>query len=79
MNDKTKATYLVTEDDIVKISTLFGQLENAIKELVRNRRLAAINNKQDAAEFDFQELASRTVYECTDDAQVKQLGLDDYF
>ena len=56
MNENTKATYLITEDDILKISTLFGQLESAVKELIRNRRLAAINNKQDAAEFYFYEL-----------------------
>jgi len=79
MNEKTKATYLVTEDDIVKISTLFGHLESAIKELVRNRRLASINNNLDAAEFDFYELASRSIYECAEDAQLKRLGLDDYF
>ena len=79
MSENTKATYLVTEDDILKISTLFGQLESALKELIRNRRLAAINNKQDAAEFYFYELTSRALYECDDDVEIKRLDLDEIF
>jgi len=76
MSENTKATYLVTEDDIMKISTLFGQLEGALKELIRNRQLAAISHRQDEAEFYFYELTSRALYECDDEVAVKQLNLD---
>lgn len=76
MDKKINATYLVTEDDLTKVTALFDQLQSTLKELIRNRQLAAINHSQDEAEFYFYELTSRALYECEDDLEIKQINLD---
>lgn len=79
MDKKNQATYLVSENDIMKISALFGQLESAIKERIRNREIAVITHDLNEAEIYFHELTSRTYYECDNDIETKRLDLDKIF
>jgi len=71
--------YIVTEDEILKISRLFGLLEDTIKELIRNRQMAAVRHDIDDAEMYFYEMTSRALDECEDGYEVKKLDLKTIF
>ena len=63
MDVKSKV-YRVGEDEIVRISYLFGCLENAIKEIIRHQ--ARSDDMPEIAEMTFYEEASRVFYERDD-------------
>lgn len=74
---KSPKIYAVSEDEIERISGLFGMLEDAVKELIRNSKA----NEQMAGmtELDFYESTSRTLYECDQGLEAKTIDLDSIF
>lgn len=56
--------YLVSEDDILKISTLIGCVENALKEVLRSRRINVSQCVDQFAEINLYKETSRILCEC---------------
>jgi hypothetical protein len=56
-------TYPVTESDLIKISKLFGCLEDAVKEMIRNK---GREYQDDIAEMYLYEMTSRALCENAD-------------
>lgn len=79
MGTEPKATYLVTEEEILKISKLFGCLEEAIKELIRRRQMACVKHDGDVAEMYLYEMTSRAIYDGEEDPEIKSLSLKNIF
>jgi len=73
MTLENKTTYIVTEDEIVKVSYLFGCLENAIKEIIRNRQMSVVKYNNFDAKYNLYEtigeMTSQVPYECEYDIE----------
>lgn len=61
--------YIVNEDDIVKISQLFGCLEDTLKAIIRNKN-RSVDDLMDY-EMLFYEASSRSLVELESDSEFK--------
>jgi len=66
------ASYPVTEFDLIKLSKLFGCLEEALKEMIRNR---GRQHPEHLSEMYFYEMTSRAPVETDDPQLTDSIGL----
>lgn len=72
-------TYIVTEEQIEKISMFLSCLDSTIKECLRSRRLATVNTKCEDAEDYFYQVTSCAIVELENDLKVRPYDLQDLF
>jgi hypothetical protein len=72
-------TYLVSEDDILKISTLIGCVENALKEVLRSRRINVSQCVDQFSEINLYKETSRILCECETESDLPSLNLETLF
>ncbi len=61
---RKRKPYPVTEGDLIKLSKLFGCLESAVKEMIRNK---ARRDRDNLCEMYLYEITSRALTEDVDD------------